>query len=126
MKQYLEKVWAHKKLFFILSVFIVNSTSAQENCKCDVALSKLITKIESDYPGFEEKTKDKIIYSSFKKQLTEEAKATESSSCLEILKRYTSFFRDGHIWIHPATSLNGKRTASTEFIEVDIDKFLKK
>lgn len=126
IKQYLEKILAYKKLFFILGILITSSAFAQESCKCDVALSKLITKIESDYPGFSEKTKDKILYGSLKMQLAEEARNTEPSSCLTVLKKYTSFFRDGHIWINPATSINSKGTSSTEFIDVDIDKFLKK
>lgn len=114
-----------KNLLFVIPLLWTNLSFGQENCKCNVALSNLITKIENDYPGFEEKTRDTILYNSFKKQLLEETKTTGQSSCFGILKKYTSFFRDSHIWIHPATSIKETEVASTEFIEIDIDKFLK-
>lgn len=115
-----------KNLVFIISLLWANISFGQENCNCDLALNNLIDKIESDYPGFEEKTKDKVLYNSFKKQLTEEAKTTEQSSCFDILKKYTSFFRDGHIWINPATTINKQGNITTELIDIDIDKFRKK
>lgn len=113
-------------LTVLLSLLATTTLVAQQNCECDTALNNLISKIESDYPGLEEKTKDKVLYNNFKRQLQEETKTTQQSSCIEVLKKYTSFFRDGHIWIHPATSINEKGSAATEFIEINIDKFLKK
>lgn len=114
-----------KKLLIILSIFIVNSTFGQQKCPCSKALENLINRIESDYPGFSTKTKDTILYNSFKKQLIAEANSIEQSSCIEVLKKYTSFFKDGHIWIIPATTENKKDTVSAEFVKIDIDKFLK-
>jgi hypothetical protein len=116
-----------KGLFIIVfTLLVAGNTFGQVKCNCDFALSNLITKIESDYPGFEQKTKDKLLYNSFKKQLAEESKRTEQSSCFEVLKKYTSFFRDGHIWINPATTLNKQGNITTELIDIDIDKFRKK
>ncbi|MFD2919279.1 S41 family peptidase [Terrimonas rubra] len=115
-----------KYLFIILfTLLVAGNISGQVKCHCDFALSNLIAKIESDYPGFEQKTKDKVLYNSFKKQLAEEAKTMEQSSCFEVLKKYTSFFRDGHIWINPATTINKKGSVTTALIDIDIDKFRK-
>jgi len=96
---------------------------AQSVCKCSEALESLVKKVENEYPGFEEKTKNKIIYDSFKQQLKEQATVTDKTKCFDLLKKYTSFFRDGHIWIYPATSINTKGIDSTELVEIDIEKF---
>ncbi len=115
-----------KKLFIIVSTLVTaGNTFGQVKCNCDVALSNLIAKIENDYPGFEEKTKDKVLYNSVKKQLTQDAKAAEQS-CFEVLKKYTSFFRDGHIWINPSTNINQKGNVTTALINIDMDKFRKR
>lgn len=107
-------------------VFVANMVYAQSVCKCSEALDRLIKKIESEYPGFEQKTKDKILYDNFKQQLKEQAIQAENGKCFDILKKYTSFFRDGHIWINPATSITTKGTESTNLVNIDIEKFRKK
>lgn len=114
-----------KIILTLVIVFLTNIVYAQSICACSDALDLLIKKIESDYPGFEEKTKDKILYDGFKQQLRKEAAGTEKGKCFEILKRYSAFFRDGHIWINPATSINKKAAGSTELVDVDIEKFRK-
>ncbi len=114
------------KLSIVLTIVIIalnNITYAQSVCECSEALDKLTKKIESEYPGFEEKTKDKILYESFKKQLKDEATNTDRSKCFDLLKKYTAFFRDGHIWISPATSINTQGVGSTDLVNIDIEKF---
>ena len=114
-----------KTSFLILvSLFFINSSFGQQKCSCDETLYNLIKKVETDYPGFKEKTKDTILYNSFKKQLKEESKSVEIASCLGILKKYTSFFRDSHIWLSPIVKLNQKGLPTSEFIDVDLDDFL--
>lgn len=116
-----------KIILAIALIFITSLVDAQNTCECGESLDRLIKKIETEYPGFEEKTKDKILYESFKEQLKEEANKAEKSSCFPILKKYTSFFRDGHIWINPATAIsNAKETVSTTMVDVAIEKFRKR
>lgn len=112
-----------KTILSIAMLFVANVVYAQSSCACADALDRLIKKIESEYPGFEEKTKDKILYGNFKQQLKEQAGKTEKTACFDILKKYTSFFRDGHIWINPATSTTAKGTASTNLAAIDLEKF---
>jgi len=112
------------KTFFILaSLFFINLSFGQQKCSCDEALQNLIKRIESDYPGFKEKTKDTLVYNGFKKQLKEDSNSTENS-CLSILKKYTSFFKDSHIWLSPVIKLDQKGLATSEFIDVNLDDFL--
>lgn len=115
-----------KYLVLLIALVWANASFGQEKCTCDMALTNLITKIENEYPGYETKTKDKTLYNSFKSQLAEEAKTTKQSECFDLLKKYTSFFRDGHIWIHPATSINEKQVSGNQHININMDKFLKK
>lgn len=112
-----------KKLFIIIiSLLITGNVFAQQNCNCDVALSKLIAKIENDYPGFEAKTNDSILYKNFSFGLIEKARTTEKSSCSNLLEEYLSFFRDKHISL---ISTNTSKTEETSFIDIDIKKFKK-
>jgi hypothetical protein len=115
------------KLKIVLTAVIIlraNFCYAQNSCGCGEALGKLISKIESEYPGFRDKTKDKIVYESLVNQVKEEAKNTMSSPCFSVLKKYTSFFRDPHIWL-----INNKAQATelkpNEVFKVEIDKFQK-
>ncbi|WP_200911824.1 S41 family peptidase [Pedobacter sp. Hv1] len=112
------------RILLTLSIIaLTNIVYAQSTCECSVALDRLIKKIETEYPGFEEKTKDKILYDSFKQQLTAQAANTNKTNCFDLLKKYTSFFRDGHIWIYPATSINTTGAGSTDLFTIDIEKF---
>lgn len=110
----------------ILILLISNLIYAQNVCECNDALDRLIKKIENEYPGFEEKTKNKISYEGFKMQLKGEAIKTEKANCFDILKKYSAYFRDGHIWINPATSINANGVTSTDLVPIDIEKFRKK
>lgn len=113
-----------KRFFIIISLFFISSSFGQQKCSCDVALQNLIKRIESDYPGFKEKTKDTIVYNSFKRQLKGDLDSTENSLCLSILKKYTSFFKDSHIWLSPVIKLDQKGLTTSEFIDVNLNDFL--
>lgn len=88
-----------KKLFFFMSLVCSGSLFAQQsNCNCIQVLEQLTHKIETEYPGFPDKTKDTMSYHRFKKNLSEEATRAEEAACGGILKRYTDFFKDPHLW----------------------------
>ncbi|MDX8566354.1 S41 family peptidase [Elizabethkingia sp. HX XZB] len=98
-------------LFLLLSVF--GYVSAQTQCNCNDALQKIILKIESEYPGFDIKTKDKLLYNSVKESTTKLALENKNpSECLDILKAYTGFFKDRHIWVLPNEYLSQQNTIS--------------
>jgi len=86
----------------LVMVVFAKAAVAQDTCNCEGTLTKLIVKIESEYPGLAEKTKDSLLYSTLKTNLIAESKITKDSLCLNVLKKYTGFFKDSHIWILPA------------------------
>src|SRR6056297_43176 len=75
---------------------------AQQTCNCETALSKLISKIEHEYPGFADKTSDSLRYDHFKTMISEKAKSTKQSACFELLRDYLGYFNDRHIYISQA------------------------
>lgn len=111
-----------KNLVLLIALFWVGESFGQEKCDCDVALTNLIAKIESDYPGFEAKTNDSILYKNFKLNLIQKVKTVEKSSCSNLLEEYLSFFRDKHISLISTTISN---TEEVSFIDIDLKKFKK-
>jgi len=88
-----------KKTILFLLISICSLTFAQEKNDSNFALEKLVNYTEKNYPGFEEKSKDKILYEHFKNSLLEKSKKiTDSKETLALLKEYLSFFRDRHIF----------------------------
>jgi len=84
-----------------ISIFLFSFCSAQNNCNCEQALKQLIQKVETEYPGFNDKTKDKLVYNNYKENLLLKARDIQEPSCIELLRSYKEFFKDGHISIYP-------------------------
>lgn len=72
---------------------------ARAQDSCEKELQKLIVTVESNYPGFSEKTKNKVAYDYFKDNLKKRSSTCKADGCLALLKEYLSFFRDGHLFI---------------------------
>ncbi|MFA5010867.1 MAG: S41 family peptidase [Ignavibacteria bacterium] len=88
--------------FVLLTLIITSISYSQTDCGCEQALNQLIQKVETEYPGFKDKTKDRILYNSFKENLITKAGSISESNCIELLRSYKDFFRDGHISIYPS------------------------
>jgi hypothetical protein len=91
-------------IIFLSSIFAVSNSPAQDNCGCEQALNQLIRKVETEYPGFKDKTKNIQIYDNFKSNLLVKAQAIKESNCIELLRSYKDFFKDGHMSIYPVNS----------------------
>ncbi|WPY97627.1 S41 family peptidase [Christiangramia sp. OXR-203] len=118
-----------KKIFLLIFILSLNTASSQNECNCADAMQKIISQIENDYPGFQEKTKDTLIYNSLKKQLISESEKTNNDKCIDILKKYTSFFKDGHIWILPNEQdkpIVKKKKNEPEKFDINITEFKRK
>lgn len=93
-------------------------------CSCSQALGKLITKVEEEYPGFSAKTQDTSLYRSFKRTLYTQAQAPQQEDCPRILKTYTDYFKDPHLWVGahkaPFSAAVGE---STEKITFELPEF---
>jgi len=86
-----------KSIITLLILVLSISSFSQSDCNCEQALNQLIERVESDYPGFTKKTTYKLIYSNFKEGLRTKSQSIEESDCLELLRTYLNFFKDGHI-----------------------------
>lgn len=97
-----------KQLFSILfSIIPISITHAQNNCDCKNALNNLILKIESEYPGFQEKTKgEQESYDNKKSNLLKRSETTAANQCMDVLQGYISFFKDEHIFLQSLTTEN--------------------
>ncbi|MFO7894030.1 MAG: S41 family peptidase [Longimicrobiales bacterium] len=86
----------------VLTLVPAPPLAAQEGEGCREVLIRVIDKIEQEYPGFEEKTADTLRYATFKKSVLERAETTPDSRCLRVLRDYTGYFRDHHIYVASA------------------------
>ncbi|MGE0932638.1 S41 family peptidase [Cytophagales bacterium EPR-FJ-38] len=119
-----------KKFFCTILLFgITINLYSQTECNCKMALDNVIAKIESEYPGFEEKTKDTLLYNNLKTQLLSEAIQKDDSQCLDVLIKYTTFFKDRHIWILPNEQekpSNPETINKPKELEINIAEFKKR
>jgi len=79
------------KRFAFLAVLVLSTPifAQQQPCSCSEVFEKLTVKIETEYPGFEYKTKDFSTYSDFKESLAKEAEIANGDVCSKLLKKYT-------------------------------------
>ena len=96
------KLFITKQIIISILIFVITSTSfSQTDCNCEQALKQLMQKVETEYPGFNDKTKDKLLYNNFKENLIAKSGNISELDCIELLRTYKDFFRDGHISIYP-------------------------
>ncbi len=109
----------------LLFILLANLTSyAQDNCQCSEVLGQLIIKVESEYPGFNDKVKDSLAYTSFKKHLIESSFNANNDNCIKILKAYTSYFKDGHLVINKKGNDNDNtQIIARDTIETNLTEF---
>lgn len=118
-----------KNLLYLLPMFFTTLSFGQQNCSCDTALTNLVSKIENEYPGFAEKTKDSMAYNSLKKELAVKSKKINSEQCLEVLQQYTTFFKDRHIGIlqnEQDKPLVVDKNEAPKQLEINISEFKKR
>ncbi|MDF2852242.1 S41 family peptidase [Sphingobacterium multivorum] len=104
------------KLFLIFClVFFVRPIYGQTTCSCSQALKQLIVKIEREYPGFPEKTKqNKDLYQAKKNILTKKSLLVSNGSCMRLLQEYLDFFHDEHIVLDDLSKKKNAPQTSTE------------
>ncbi len=86
-------------LGLVFTMFSFSMNAQQPGCNCAVVLEKLIKKVETEYPGFATKTKEVLPYQELKQRLTSAAKNAAKGTCEKVLKAYTDFFKDPHLWV---------------------------
>ena len=86
-----------KIIITLLILAMAKSSFSQNECNCIQLLSKLIIKMENEYPGFKEKTLDSRMYSNFKGGLIIKSQNIADNDCFDLLNDYLSYFRDPHV-----------------------------
>jgi len=118
-----------KRIFTLLLLTISLFSFSQNESNCEQSLKLLIKKVESEYPGFNEKTTDTIMYRDFKDRLLIKSKDTKDSDCFDLLNYYLSYFRDAHISliqnneIEAEVENNNKKSESK--VDISLDDFYK-
>ncbi len=114
------------KWLVVLILALNFASHAQDKCDCAKVLQQLIVKAETEYPGFKDKVKDTIVYESFKKQMLESADGSNRDDCINILKKYVEYFKDGHLVINKIGNNDGNPQAGAGgMVDVDIKSFKK-
>ncbi|OZI07886.1 hypothetical protein BWI93_12140 [Siphonobacter sp. BAB-5385] len=115
-----------KRLLYLSALFLFTLPlrAQPSQCPCTQALEKLILKVEREYPGFSTKTKDTTLYQGFRQTLHDQAKSRNDKGCQSLLKKYTDFFKDPHLWV----GANGTPFATaggtfSEKITIDFKEF---
>jgi hypothetical protein len=114
--------------FLILAISL--SSFSQENCNCEQSLSQLIKKMESEYPGFKEKTADTIMYRDFKERLILKSQSSKDANCYDLLKNYLSYFRDPHVYLMQTNIVQEVQADQTDKksetkVDITLDDFYK-
>lgn len=106
----------YKKIFLVFSFLLsVLPMYSQTDCNCSQALKQLIAKIESEYPGFPEKTKqNKDLYQAKKNILTKRSILIKDDTCIKLLQEYLDFFHDEHIVLDDLSKKKNAPQTSTE------------
>ena len=119
-----------KSIFTLLVLAISIYAFSQSDCNCEQALNQLIEKVESDYPGFKEKTTYELIYSNFKEGLRIKSKSIQEQDCDDLLETYLDYFKDGHITLVKTSDEAVVQTEETDTktypkMEINLKKFYK-
>lgn len=105
-----------KKLFLSFCVsFLIYPIYGQNACNCAPALKQLISKIETEYPGFKEKVKQRDdLYQAKKSILNKKSLNANNKLCVTLLQEYLDFFQDKHIVLRSLSVPRTKATNSSE------------
>jgi hypothetical protein len=109
---------------FLLTISIYSYP--QTECDCTDLLNQVVNKIETEYPGFSDKTNDSYAYNNFSNALKDSAKTATGLNCKYLLQKYCSYFRDGHLALNMKIEIDKSKDKSLiEVIDYDISKFKK-
>ncbi len=85
-------------------VFISVVAAAQtDSCNCASNFDDLVIKAESNYIAYVQKVKNNPAatksYEQFKQTIRELAVKSSATDCIAVLKKYTAYFKDGHLFV---------------------------
>lgn len=106
----------------LLSFFFLNNFAifSQENC-CICDFSKMKEKVEANYAGFQDKIKNKKkMYQKFTAAIQKKAEqTTDFKECTLLMRKWLSFFNDGHLYLSIDDPSEYKQTLPPTFHYLD-------
>ena len=117
-----------KKLIGLIALLLSQTVYAQQpNCNCETIVTRLIHKVETEYPGFSAKTTDQANYKEHVKNISDKAKTADENACRQLLKKYTDYFKDPHMLVMAnGAAIVTESQAKGEKIAIDIKEFEQK
>lgn len=117
-----------KKLIGLIALLLSQTVYAQQpNCNCETIVTRLIHKVETEYPGFSAKTPDQDNYKEHVKNISDKAKTADEKACQQLLKKYTDYFKDPHMLVMAnGAAIVTESQAKGEQIAIDIKEFEQK
>lgn len=104
------------KFFLLTCLFISIYVNVKgQTCNCRINLDSLIVNVERNYSGFEDKTAGNKWnnYAELKVVLHSKAENANYFDCYQLLREYTSFFRDPHLNLILGTVPSGNQYIDT-------------
>jgi len=110
----------------IISLFLSITLSGQD-CDCTVNLGEIMEFTELNYSliSFKVTEENKNIYEAHKATLLERAKHKNWEDCQYLIKAYTEFFNDGHLWVDKVEQSSPKKEIKyKELTDIDSLKIM--
>jgi hypothetical protein len=102
----MKNLFAFTLLMALFNISFLNAwsqSSKSGDCGCSQALEETIDKVSRIYAGFDDKVtpQTRPVYDKLVSDLRKKAHSNpDSKTCITLLKSYTSFFKDSHVFIH--------------------------
>jgi Peptidase family S41 len=105
-------------IVIVFALLCATQTFAQTECNCRKNFDEIYQKVTDNYAAFNDKTsgRNKSKFNNLSKKVkTEAALITEIKPCFELINTWTEFFKDNHLFVNPANSID--RSESAEVIQ---------
>ena len=97
-----------KRLILLLFVLLSIDSNAQNDCNCQKNFDEMYQKVRDNYAAYSMKVNatTKPAFDAMSKKVKEKSMGiTDPKQCYFILKEWTEFFKDGHLFINTSTPI---------------------
>ena len=114
-------------LFFLITSY--SFTYGQDDCDCKKNFEEISQKVKDNYAAYSMKITPatKVKFDELNKKINAKVKGvTDPRTCYYILKEWTEFFKDGHLFINTQTSFTEtepKEVVEARAAKVGVQKF---
>jgi hypothetical protein len=118
-----------KRITLLLLVLFTVEVNAQTDCNCQKNFDEIYQKVRDNYAAYSMKVNSatKPVFDNLSKKIKEKsAGVTDPRQCYFILKEWTEFFKDGHLFINTSKPIIFEETAEAlakRAIDIPMQKF---